>query len=251
MPTQRKRHLVMILALSGAALSGCESTPSTGSLQDAVTDYNAGRYEQARETATAVLTSGTSGADRGEAAYLAGLSTYRQGRLKAAQDYFHKALTARDDQVVGRSRAMLGVIQLDQGHPTEAASLLSDAAKQLKGPEGQEAARQAASAYAAAGTPLTGSRWTKATGSSLSTATAFALQVGAFRERNRAENAARAVEPLARQHALGPVQVIQRTDPRGRTLFLVQLGRFSTRNAASLARNRIGQSEYIVATAAY
>jgi septal ring-binding cell division protein DamX len=74
----------------------------------------------------------------------------------------------------------------------------------------------------------------------------FALQVGAFTDKKRAQQAASEAEPLAKKDGLGPVRVIPRRDDRGKSLYLVQFGFFTSRDAASAARTRLGRLEYIV-----
>jgi hypothetical protein len=74
----------------------------------------------------------------------------------------------------------------------------------------------------------------------------FTLQAGAYRELDRAEVAARQAEAIAAAHGLGRVTIVPREDVRGRTLYLVQFGSFTTRMDAGRRRDRIGDLEIIV-----
>ena len=76
--------------------------------------------------------------------------------------------------------------------------------------------------------------------------TEFSLQVGAFRERARAQNAADDAADLAKDIDIGTVRVIPRLNDRGQKLFIVQVGQFATRQEASRAKAKIGRLEYIV-----
>lgn len=79
--------------------------------------------------------------------------------------------------------------------------------------------------------------------------TGFTLQVGAFKEKQRAQQAATEAQQLARRDGLGSVKIISRRDERGTMLYLVQFGWFPTRESAAAARAKLGRLEYIVAPA--
>jgi hypothetical protein len=71
--------------------------------------------------------------------------------------------------------------------------------------------------------------------------------VGAFSDKTRAQRAADEANTVARKDGLGPVRILNRRDDRGKPLYLVQFGFFTSRDAAAAARTRIGKLEYIVA----
>jgi cell division protein FtsN len=78
----------------------------------------------------------------------------------------------------------------------------------------------------------------------------FALQVGAFKDRQHAQQAATDAQKISQDNGLGGVRIVAAGDSFGQTLHLVQLGHFESRAAAAAARQRIGKLQYIVAPAA-
>lgn len=167
-------------------------------------------------------------AARDREAYVEGLRAYRLGDAATAEASFEAAAAGTDPDAACRARAALGLMFLEQDRPAEAAPLLAAAAGGLSGTDAERAAWFASVARRRAGTD--GNE-------------GFTLQVGAFRERPRAEKAAKS----ARRHGVSPVRITPRADERGRTMFLVQLGRYDTRAAAAEARQRLGELGYIVA----
>ncbi|MHC5002013.1 MAG: SPOR domain-containing protein [Planctomycetota bacterium] len=256
MPRRRRRSARGVSTLAATALlavaGGCTSTTTTETLDDALEDYYAGRYDECHDTAVEIMLS-ADGESEDQAAYLAGLSALRMGDLDEAELRLRMAADAEDEQVAAKARASLGLVRLEQGHPEEAAELLTAAASGLSGEDATEAARLAASARTGGG-----SAWSGSGGRPAAAATSFhggagasgrfTLQAGAFREQARAESVAREVRQ--RSPEMRPVQVIPRRDARGRTLYLVQLGRFATRQEAAVARTAMNRPSYIVAPVA-
>jgi tetratricopeptide (TPR) repeat protein len=237
-------------------LAGCESTPQAGGLDQALTEYHAGRYAMAHRRATEAIRS-TAGEQRLQATYLAGLSAYRLGRLDDAERLLLTAARADDESTAANARAMLGLLRLDQGRAADAAELLRQAAPGLSGPDAAQAARYAAAASRQAGAGGPPRAWVARAEDSEDTlcgeagpSTAYALQVGAFQDRRRAERAAADAAPVANEAGLGQVRIIPRTDQRGRQLYVVQLGRFDSRRQAAGIRLRLDRPDYIVVPAA-
>lgn len=69
----------------------------------------------------------------------------------------------------------------------------------------------------------------------------WALQIGAFSERRRAEAAARAADRPSID-----TRIVERQDPRRGRLHVVEIGAFESRRDAAAYRNRSGQSDWIV-----
>jgi len=250
-----------ILALAVLTLGGCASPQHgpTGSdgLSAAIADYEAGRYEAARLAATDVAIRGN-GVERDAGQYIAGLAAYRLGDTDEAERRLSSASTSRDVTTAAKAKAALGLVHLSMDHPRDAAVLFEAAAPGLSGPDADQAAQFARTARIAAGDDpdATAPRIARGASSvgfgSYSTphgagGTSFSLQVGAFEERDRAEAAAREARSLA-DRSLGDVRITPHADSRGRRLYFVQLGRFTTRAEATRARTDLGRLEYIVAT---
>lgn len=248
-------RFVFLALLTTLFVSGCESVPSTTSLNLAQRDYQAGRFESAHRNALKALQT-PNNTDRYKAAYLAGLSSYQLGNLDQADQHLLLALKATNSQTQARTKAMLGTIRLDQQRPLDAANLFKDAALALKGTDARQAAHRAALAFQQAGDETQAETWfARASGDLFGQTYApvrapemaeFTLQVGAFRERARAQNAADNAAELAKDIDIGTVRVIPRTNDRGQELYIVQVGQFATRQEASRAKAKLGRLEYIV-----
>ena len=244
-------RLTCLLALLAAV--GCQTTAPAEKLAGAVREYRGGHYALAHRQATELMDR-ASGGLRFEAAYLGGLSAYRLGDLDEAQRQLVIAIGSTDPATAGKAQAMLGLVRAAQDRPLEAAALLRAASEALEGEDARQAARHAALAYQQAGRAAAADTWFRIAAAlaapsraSAPPATAgFALQVGAFRERARAQQAAEDAAGLAERHGHGPVRIETGRDQRGRRLYLVRFGRFATRTAAANARSELGRLGYIV-----
>lgn len=239
------------LLLAVLLAAGCRSAPGAGSLQDALRDYRAGRYLAAQQQAIRIHRA-RRGPEGPAAAYVAGLCAFERGDLLGARSWLERAARAGDPQTSGRAQAVLGLVLEQEGYHEEAAARFAAAARRLSGTHAQKAARHAALAHRAAGNETLAQHWlARADGEPGLTEDdqGFTLQLGAFQERHRAQDAAREAGAMATRHGLGPVRVLRRPDGRGQTLFLVQVGRFATRREAVDARVRLGRLQYIVVTA--
>ena len=148
----------LLLSMLLASLAGCESTPRAGDLDQALSDYEAGRYALAHSRATEAI-SGATGSDRQNAAYLAGLSAYRLGKLDEAERRLMTASQSTDSATKANAHAMLGLIRMDQRRPREAAGFFTSASAGLKGEDARQAARFAADAYEQAGDARSAQHW--------------------------------------------------------------------------------------------
>lgn len=252
--------MVLLCVLTVVPVSGCKSAPRARSLNSALADYEAKRYRLAEHQAAAIARQ-TRGLMREKAAYLAGLSAYKLGDLHGAQRELATAVTSSDRTTAGKAKAVLGLVRMAQHRPHDAAVLLAEASGALTGENSRQAAYQAALAHQKAGDKTSAGAWFRIanvqqpTGqralaiSPRARAARFALQAGAFRRRQHADNAARSVADVAQQNGLGGVRVIESLDDRGRTLYFVQFGRFESRSAATTARRLIGRLDVIVAPA--
>lgn len=239
--------LLLLLVL----LIGCEATPSASSrLNLALDHYEAKRYQLAQQHAMEAMRSpGTSATDRERAAYLAGLSAFRIGDMNEAELRLNGVLQSSDRILHASAQALLGQIKLDRNRPAEAATHFEAASRGLIGEDARQARRYAAIAHYEAGNLEAAERWYEPPNAAepIPSRGGFTLQVGAFQDQRRAEQAAAETADVARGHGIGPVTVKPSIDSRGRRLYLVQFGQFPTRQAAAQARSRLGRLDYIVA----
>jgi tetratricopeptide (TPR) repeat protein len=251
------RTLAAALALPALpAMVGCASPSSTASMDEAIADYRQQRYASARSEAEMVATAGPAG-DRDEADYLAGLAAYRLGDLDDAEDYLERAAESDDPVTGGYAHAQLGFVHLREEQPWRAANAFTTASETLPEPDAARAARWASHAFERAGDDKAARRWLdrardltgQGPGAEDRPSGAFALQVGAFRERDRAERAASDATSIARTAGLGSVRISERADDRSGTLYVVQFGDFETRREANRARTLVGRLDYIVSAA--
>jgi tetratricopeptide (TPR) repeat protein len=268
------KPLVIVGAVSlMMLLTGCASKPSTtahGELGTALNDYHQQRYAGAKSRAEIVAQNAT-GREREEAIYLAGISAFQLGDIPAAEKHLREASQASDPEIGGRSKAMLAIVRMRQGRYREAGDLYSGAAKQLQGNDAAEAGRLAAIAYGESGDTAKSQQWAQASAGSTGTSSlsadptspirlasrlnavapnSYSLQVGVFREKDRAEKAAKAAKPLAERSAMGPVRVVPSVAVGGDKVYIVQFGEFKTKEAADRARQRTHGLDCIVAPAA-
>jgi tetratricopeptide (TPR) repeat protein len=257
-------HLNLVLCC--VIISGCAAN-SKLALEQAVMDFNAQRYGEAHQKAKAI-SERSSAPNRHDAAYIAGMSAYQLGQITEAEKQLQTAMSSPNVDTQARSQAVLGQIRLDQRRWRDAAVLLTQASESLTGEDRLKAAANASLAYQQLGDLDAARNWrSRAYGQSPSlvspeapiirpsttasgaAASGFTLQVGAFQEKKRAENAAREALRLAQREGWGQVRIVPKRDERGKPTYLVQIGTFPTREAAAAARARIGRLDYIVAVA--
>jgi septal ring-binding cell division protein DamX len=254
----------MVIGLCTAV--GCKSNSSnqSGQMKQALNEYQAQHYTQAQQHASAAVTEST-GTQKDRANYLAGMSSYQLGQTDEAERRWMAASESSDAEIAGNSKAMLGQLRMDQGRPHEAATLLSDAAGQLKGDDSAQARQRAGIAFQQAGESESARKVNSSSSSSTKSASApastsskklmlpstssssYAIQIGAFNDLKRAQHAADEADRLAKPQGLGPVRMVSRHDEHGQAVYIVQLGNFTSRDEAVAARTKLGKLEYIVA----
>lgn len=265
-------RLLVAAGFASMLLLGCESTSSTTRLEKARLDFEAHRYESAHRLALDALKNST-GTERHDAAYLVGLSAYQLGHKRSAETHFIIASGSESRRTSGSAKAMLGIIREKDGQTLEAARYFKSASRNLSGSDARQAAQHAAMAYEAMGDLDSAETWIAyAAGDGMpssddfsagtesarnpkaqapsdrDSSTEFSIQAGAFRERNRAQRIADDLASFAREKSIGSVRIIPQSDVRGRELFVVQIGQFTTRQEATRARADLGRLEFIVTT---
>ncbi len=241
----------------GAGLGGCKINQGPGPIEQAQTQFQSGHYAEAYNLASrSAATAG--GQQRYLAHYLAGISAYRLNNLSAAERYLKVAASSNDQSLAADARSTLGLIYSQQGRYAQAAETLLSGARLQHGDD-------RAQAYLYAGIALQKiGRWPQARTSLLlarqSTrdpglidridqqlaVTGYTIQVGAFKEKENADRLASTLAPRAASVSAGPVIVVPKIGPDGRTIHLVQVGRFATFGAANRMRQVLGQSGAVI-----
>ena len=261
LPQSRISKLAVFMFCLAILISnaGCESQQRTTDYDNAIAAYEAGRYDTAQSSAVAAM-AGERGRAKQRAAYVAGISAFRLRDFDVAENRLLTSVQSRDAQVAGRSYATLGLIRLNQGRRADADQYFRRAAEILPSVEAETARRsirttgavtRSPAAVSADITPINhgGSlRRTSRTQHATSTPP-YVLQVGAFKSQSNAEQARRQAEVLAKKHQLGQVRIVTRTNRAtpSQTLYIVQLGRFDSKQQAIDMRRRLGRASYIVA----
>lgn len=241
-------------------LGGCSSSPLPP-VPSGAGAYEAGNYSEAYRLSASEYAR-TSGARRDRAALTAGLSAHAEGKDGLAESWLIPLENNADPAISGRAQAALGLIAQSEGEHERAAALLSRAARKLDGEASARANFQAAESYAALGhVDSARLHYRLARGATARTGevrtlsderldlTAYTVQVGAFARRSNAVDRASALRNRALALGIGEPRIVERTSPDGRTLNLVQVGRFDTLRAAQTARIRLG-GDAVVAPAA-
>lgn len=238
--------------------AGCSSG---GKSKGYIADYEAGRYRDALASASKAADR-SSGAEKERAALVAGLSAHSMKSNAEAERWLRPLTTSRDRQIAGRAQATMGLIDAQRGNQAGAATRLSQAAQLLPGDEGANAGLNAGDAYMKLGrAEAARSQYTlafaKATDDHLRSAIAgrldqsgWTVQVGAFATRMNAEKAARDSTSVATGLGLGQPRVVVATDAGGKTMYLVQVGKFRTKAEADAARSRLGPTTIVAAAGA-
>lgn len=248
-----KTSRAILSASLAIAMAGCAAS----STPDFVRDYNAGRYTLAQRQAADRASK--PGGDRDQAALIAGLSAHAAGDHAEARRWLEPLVDHADSSRSGRAAAALGLIHFERGQHRRAAALLAEAASKLTGEDAARAGFHAGEAYSALGrTDAARLQYNLA----LSTAedpdlrsvltdrldrNAYTIQLGAFSNRANARRTARRYAPVARDLGLGRPVIRAQRAPRRRTLYLVQVGQFKQKDAATVARSRIGGDAIIAA----
>ena len=224
---------------------GCQSTRSA-TLESAISAYNTGSYQRAFDEARSARQSST-GPVRAESAYVAGLAAMKIDRPVTARTLLEEAAGSRDNEVSGRASASLGTLLLEDQEPLAAARAYDQAAARLTGADRVRAQRQAGLAYRKAGmTSLAEKRLADAGQMHSVLPGRFTIQGGFFEERTRAVKRAEDLSGLGRGLALGTARIVP-TSARGTSGFAVQIGDFSNRTDAEMARRTLGDTKTFIA----
>lgn len=255
-PSFHRSLIASTLLVLGALVGGCAG--SIGSNPGYVSDYESGRYSEAQHRAT--LVSRDPGRNM-EASLIAGLAAYELGDDAEARRWLMPVTRASDRELAGRAAATLGLLARTRSDHENAAAFLSQACSHLTGNEAARAGLHAGDAYRALGR-IDAARMQYHLAlalasdpeliSSLKTrtdTTAYTVQVGAYRSLDNAKRSRNELAAKTDRLGLGIPQVVIDQAPGGQSLYLVQVGEFTSRRDADDARRSLGISS-IVTTAA-
>ncbi|MBL8747253.1 MAG: SPOR domain-containing protein [Phycisphaerae bacterium] len=237
--------LVLLAVL--AALPAC----SGGGSKRALALYHQGQFPEAlREGEQVAQSAGPPESDK--AALVAGMSAYELKKYSEAERWLRTASRSSDAAVAGRASATLGLVNVARERYSTAALDFSAAGRRLEGDEAARAhffagecysilgridaaARSYEQARLAARDPALRSR----VGNRMSSS-GFTLQLGAFANRANADKALAAGGQRASKAGLPTPTIVATPDATGRTIYLVQAGKFSTKEEAAVAKSKLG-----------
>jgi len=241
--------LLVLLAGVGAGMGGCATKPAAevGYLEAYEQKQFADAFAKASQRAQ-----DPKAPDRERAQLVAGMSAQALGRRQDAKNLLTPLRGSTDNIVSGRAQTTLGLMAAQAGDDRTASALLRSGARKLDGQDAalanlhagaameriglrDEASKQYASGVAEAGDPTL-----KAMLTERSKPLAYFVQFGAFTTRAAADaKAQKLIRTSARKG--DPALIVIETPTGGRTLFAVQVGPYSSVNAARLARTRFAQ----------
>lgn len=212
------KALFCLLIFVFITLSGCQKQ-SQSSLDRSIAEYNHGQWLLSKMYAEESIEQKRS---IGESQYLIGMCEFQRNRVNASKDWFVKSQHSRNPEVKAKSQAMLGIIAQSEGDIDEANQLFSAASTQLKGMDKQHAVA-------------------KSNGESPAVTYSsdfFTLQFGAFRNESNANESLSKLKTTLARKGINQSWVKPDTDNYGSTLYLVQAGKFVSRNSAATRKKQ-------------
>lgn len=265
---------VLCILSVAAVMPGCAGS-GTGTNKDAAKlnyqqAYAQGRYAQAYDDATSVA-SNNRAKDRDQAALIAGLSARSLDRNADAERWLRPLLSNSDPTIQGRAAAAMGLMASDAGRQEEAARLLDQASRKLKGDDAARAAMYCGdSQWTLNRAADARTSWTRArdlvvqdgglraiindrlagqapaplkpgpiTGPAKPGAGKYTIQAGAYQSIRDAQSRAHQLSNF------GATRVIDRYDRNGKHLFAVRVGQYPTADAARQVARQIGSGAFV------
>lgn len=223
-----KLGLALVSVLVSIGLGGCATGGSGGSSY--LTEYNNRNYAQAYKLAEDQA-GRSSGANREQAALIAGLSAHALNRTDDAKKWLEPlAVSSKDNQISGRAGATLGIIAAEQKRNDVAVRYLTEAAGKLDGNDAARAWLYAGDSYKALNKPTEARE-------------AYAKAEALVTDGSELESMARQriAAPIVPQMDVAPYRGAIGTAPPAGSKFTVQLGAFSSKAGAEDAARRIGR----------
>jgi len=251
---------------AGTSLTGC-ATSTVTSDTSYVELFSTGQYSESYESASKVAGS-MRGANRDQAALIAGLSAQALNRNDDAKRWLTPLVMNSDAGIAGKSNATLGLIAQEQGDHQKAVEFLTKAGKRMTGDESarafmyagdslktQRKTTQAMEMYSLAkekvvddsalrtmiGDRISGPGTIHA--SPPPGAGKYTVQAGAFSSLTRAKTEAKALR------SKGAPRTVPIKSSAGQTLYAVRLGYFKTKQEADLLRKILGSRAIVTTTA--
>ncbi len=214
-------HFTLLLTIILFTFS-CESN-KTSSLDLSLKEYNQGQWRLSEMWAKKAIESGES-IDEGE--YMVGLCEFQLKDIDSSKQWFEKASKSSNEEVQGKAKAMLGIIASSNGEYAVAEIAFKSASIHLVGNDKREADARSGNAL------ISGE---------------FTLQFGAYRSKANAEIALNTLSGTLAKSGLGTPHIVKEVGTLGKTMFLVQAGRFTSRKLASSRRGLGDLPQCIVA----
>lgn len=264
----------LCLCVVAASLPACESggqkSGEAGEKLNYQQAYAQGRYAQAYDDASSVASS-KKAKDRDQAALIAGLSARSLDRNADAERWLRPLLSNSDPTIQGRAAAAMGLMASDAGRQEEAARLLDQASRKLKGDDAARAAmycgdsqwtlNRAADARTSwtrardlvvqdgalraiindrlAGHPPQPLKAGPITGKPKPGAGRYTIQAGAYQSIRDAQARANQLSNF------GATRVVERYDRNGKHLFAVRVGQYPSSEAARQVAKQIGAGAFV------
>jgi tetratricopeptide (TPR) repeat protein len=260
-PTAKSWRVFFLWLFLGAAavsLGGCDSGPKV-TRDDVMSSYQHGDFEKAYTQGSALVEKST-GQNKAEAQFVAGMSAYRTKRSDDAIRLLAPIADNTDKRISGPSNATLGLIYSDRGQYEKALDYFKASIPRLDGESLAEANFHAgateqkighwseARSHLTMAAAKTGDAGLKETARQRMNATGFTLQFGAYNDAKNAEEQAAAIKGSVTRGGLGDPRVIGGAGAGGRKLFLVQAGSFNTYDLAVKGKQRLGRADAVIAT---
>ncbi|HVZ93925.1 MAG TPA: SPOR domain-containing protein [Phycisphaerales bacterium] len=252
-------NYVASLVVLGAAifLGGCGTSSRSSAPPESVGLYQSRQFEAAYSSGQNEMNSGRDFAARQRGQLMAGLSAYELKRYPEAKSLLGSLTTSEDAKLAGQAAAGLGLAYIATDDYARAAEYLVDASRKLEGDEAARAAMFAGDCHALLGRIESAKSMYRAAQSSVSDSSlaaqiqkrlsldGFTVQVGAYSQKTNADRIMAGLKPRAKSLGLPEPKLVLEPDATGRTLYLVQLGRFKSLMEAQAAKNKLGREGVI------
>lgn len=258
------RAMTLFVLLPTLLAGGCAAN-SAGDLSEATRAYAAAEYGRSLLLSRTMADSLT-GAARGQARYLEGLSLMKLERYEEAVAALESASSAPDRTLAARARVSLGTALIARGDFAAAAEAYRRASLLLDGEEKDRArsiearcraiagrAPSAASAAVASAEPAAvvvegppERPVVRDSSGREANVVRFAIQCGAYRERSRAVEQSAKLRASVFARGLAAPRIIEKTLEDGSAVFAVQFGDFPDRAVAGAALLSFPKSGFTV-----
>lgn len=246
---------LLILMVATLTAAGCQP-PIDNDMQTARAAYEAEAWQRAVPPARRVVNMG--GYLRTEAAFIAGMSSYRMGDLDAAVQWLTIARDDRNRQRAGEAYATLGRIDDSRGRLEPALEAYVEAAQHLSGPaaadnwyRAAEVARklnrptQARSYYTLA-RAATDDADLRTRSEQARDVSGWTIQIGPYNDKEEARAVAQLLAHQSRNLQVGDPRLLTVLVEGGEHAYVVHVGQFARYETAAAARKQINVDKTVV-----